>query len=413
MSAEPRIAAPVREPHAGALPVAELEGAMREFSAIGSKLVESYEALARRAARVEEELGRTNRELQHKLRELEAILQALPTGVVVRDAEGRVATANGAALRILGGPPGELALDAGDPRHALLAAPDPETAAAGGEELHELRRPNGRRLVVATRHAPIGAADAGQGSVTILDDRTEIRALAEQVHTMDKMAALGTMAGGIAHEIRNPLTAIQGFAALLRGELPEGSQAHRWASLIVAGAEETETIVASMLTFARPEPLVLESVDGEALLADALRLALPEGPPDPRLAVAARCGAPLFAGDRIKLRQAVRNLVCNALQAQEGQGEARVEVTLEREGGEIVFRVADAGPGIPPDCRERVLDPFYTTRAEGSGLGLALTSSVARLHGGSLQVDPEPGPLGGALLSIRFPFQPIPPHPAR
>jgi signal transduction histidine kinase len=227
-------------------------------------------------------------------------------------------------------------------------------------------------------------------------------ALSERLHAADKLSALGTMAAGIAHEIRNPLNAVRGFAELLgRRELGD-ERAHQWAGHIVAGVREVDTIIENMLSFASPQRLRLERIDPDELVRGALELV--EVGKNARITT--RTDAPPFQGDRIKLRQALRNLIENALEAQAGTREARVEAALLREGDELVFKVADAGPGVPPELTRKILDPFFTTHADGTGLGLALVSVIARLHGGSVQCSPGPSALGGALFVLRIPFQP-------
>ena len=226
----------------------------------------------------------------------------------------------------------------------------------------------------------------------------------ERLHAQDKMAALGTMAAGIAHEIRNPLNAVKGFAALLqrRGDLDE--EATRWCKLIVDGASEADAIIENMLSFGSPQRMRMEAIDGQELLESGVRLALADEHARTDTDIVTRNAAPAFAGDRIKLRQTVRNLVVNAIEAQEAA--PRVEVSLTREGDEIVLCCADAGPGISNDDRHKVFDPFYTNHADGTGLGLALVAAIARLHGGSIRVSPEPSALGGAEFLFRFPYQP-------
>jgi two-component system sensor histidine kinase HydH len=233
--------------------------------------------------------------------------------------------------------------------------------------------------------------------------------MVERLHAADKMAALGTMAAGIAHEIRNPLSAVKGFAALLqrRGDLDE--EATRWCRLIVDGSSEADLIIENMLSFGSPQRMRLETIDGQELLESGVRLALAQENVSPTASVEARSNAPAFAGDRIKLRQTVRNLVVNALEAQQAYrpgAAARVEVTLAQEEGHIALRCVDAGPGVSPEDRHRIFDPFYTDHAEGTGLGLALVAAIARLHGGSIRVCPEPAVLGGAEFLFRFPYQP-------
>jgi two-component system sensor histidine kinase HydH len=387
---------------------------MRSLSAVGLQLAGSYEALERRAQRVEDELCRKLEELDAVTRHLEAILEALPTGVLVRDAGGKIVRANRAALAITALEAGELI---GRRSHPLLEAGSGQGAQPDGGWLErEVARADGRRLVLASRRSPIhqgprdnGAGDAVRspaGSVEILDDRTELVELSERLHGLDKLAALGNMAGGIAHELRNPMHAVKGFAALLAQRLEPGTQERLWSARIVEGVGEAETVLSSMLSLAAPEKLVLEIVDSADLVESALALAVSEVEPKggaERWRVERRIDLPRFAGDRIKLRQALRNLVANAFQAQPAGG--RVEVALALEEGQVALRVADAGPGVPPGLRRRALEPFFTTRAEGTGLGLSLVATIAELHGGRLEIEAERSPLGGASVLVRFPFR--------
>ncbi|HVS10197.1 MAG TPA: ATP-binding protein [Planctomycetota bacterium] len=411
-------AGPASGPAGG--PGGELEQAMRSLSAVGLQLAGSYEALERRAQRVEDELCRKLEELDAVTRHLEAILEALPTGVLVRDAGGKIVRANRAALAITALEAGELI---GRRSHPLLEAGQGQGAQPNGGWLErEVARADGRRLVLASRRSPIhsgnpghqgprdgGAGDAGRspaGSVEILDDRTELVELSERLHGLDKLAALGNMAGGIAHELRNPMHAVKGFAALLAQRLEPLTQEQRWAARIVEGVGEAETVLSSMLSLAAPEKLVLESVDGADLVESALALAVSEVEPKgsaERWRVERRIELSRFAGDRIKLRQALRNLVANAFQAQPAGG--RVDIALALEEGQVALRVADAGPGVPPGLRRRALEPFFTTRAEGTGLGLSLVATIAELHGGRLEIEAERSPLGGASVLVRFPFR--------
>ena len=378
---------------------AELDRVVSTLSGISHDLVESYHELAKKADRVENELAFANSELAEKVGELEAILQALPTGVVVRDESGRVLRANEAALDILGQSVEEV----------ICGSPIPMLA--GEDKANDYTRPDGSRVVVSSRLSEMRTSLGKQfGTVEILDDQTEVTRLGQRIHRMDKMAALGTMAAGIAHEIRNPMNAIKGFAdLLLRGEhdphstAAGDSKATRWASNISQGVNEIEAIIQSMLTFADPEPLHSEVVDSEELLQSAIETATVHLDSD-RWKIEAQCYALEFVGDRIKLRQAVRNLISNSIEAMPDGGRILVELFLDAD--EVCFRVSDNGPGIAPENARRLTDPFYTTRAEGTGLGLTLVHTIAEVHGGRVHISPDASALGGAHISIRIPFVP-------
>lgn len=373
---------------AGAIAPAE---ALEILNRISGSLMSSYRELATRAERVEQELEVKVAELDGLSRSLEAILDALPTGVVVRDGDGCIARVNRSTGRILGEDPLELLQHDG----ALLDGADGAT--------QTWTRPDGSIRTVVCRSADVVGSD-GQpsGSVEILDDQTELARLTERLHRVDKLAALGNVAAGIAHEIRNPLNAVKGFAGLLKAEVEASEKQRRWATCIVDGVGEIERIVASMLSFARPESLEPSTIDARALVAESRSLALGGGASE-SLEVDEHVEPIQFVGDHIKLRQAVRNLLANARDVQSGTGRIRVE--LSRRDRELVIAVSDGGPGFPPDARERAFDPFFTTRPEGTGLGLSLVNTIAELHGGRACIDEGPCDLGGARVSLVFPFQ--------
>lgn len=371
----------------------DLDEVVRTLPTILDRLRSSYEELEARAARVEDELCLKVEELDGLHRHLEAVLESLPCGVVVRDAGGAIVDANAAAQRILGTTAAELRAAGG---HVALRG-----AGADGEA-HEIVS-DGRRLVVASSYSPMRRADGDvDGSVEILDDRTEQAELQERLHAQDKMAALGTMAAGIAHEIRNPLNAVKGFASLLTRRPHLDAKSARWCGLIVDATSEADAIIQSMLTFGSPERLLDELIDAEDLADNAVRLALPDD--STGVTVERRIEVEAFVGDRIKLRQAIRNLIANAIHAQLDTGStARVALSITREDGSVLVRVSDAGPGVDPELRQRIFDPFFTNHPDGTGLGLALVSTIVRLHGGSVRVSPEPSDLGGAEFVIQLP----------
>ncbi|MHC4892608.1 MAG: two-component system sensor histidine kinase NtrB [Planctomycetota bacterium] len=364
-----------------------LVATIERFEAISRDLREGYADLAEHAERVEQELVRTNAELERRVAELDAVLEALPTGVLVRDTNGAVTRANRAALELLGGD-----------ENALLGEVElsPLPAFPTTDQRVELSTEEGAPRVVFTR---AGAIREGRGTVQILDDRTALERFERKAAGNAKLAAIGTLAAGIAHEIRNPLNAIKGFAALLVRALEPGSKHARWAELSVAGCEEAEGIVSGLLNFADPGTLDLSVVDPRELVDAVLdRCAIPEN-----AEVSVEIDAQPFAGDAIKLRQALRNLVENALQIQTDS--PRVAITVEHDGDDLLLAVEDGGPGLDPTLVERVLEPFFTTRAEGTGLGLALCHTIARLHGGRLEPSPNPSRLGGAEFRLRIPFR--------
>ncbi|MEZ5977615.1 MAG: ATP-binding protein [Planctomycetota bacterium] len=370
---------------------ADLDAAAQLFSSIAEELKGTYAAIERRAERVEAELARTNKELERKVRELDevgralaAILECLPTGVVVRDADGVVARTNPAAEELLAGDVSRLG----------------ELECAAGS-VATFAHADGRKRRVQVRLADVRGADGTSlGSLVILDDRTEVERLASRLHVQDKMAAIGTLASGIAHEIRNPLNAIAGFATLLESRLDDEQLGH-WASLVSAGAFEIDSIVTGLVTMASPEALEASRVEVREVVDAAVEQALGRRADRALWPIEVDVRTEYVRGDAVKLRQALRNLISNAADVQRDGGAIRVLV--EEDGDDVLLTVDDDGPGVPQELRSRILEPFFTTRAEGTGLGLALTHTIAQLHGGVVEIDDAAAPLRGARFRIRIP----------
>jgi len=384
-------------------PGAEIERAMEAFSTISGDLVNGFQALAARAEHVEEELQRANLELERKVCELdavrshlEAILASLPTGVIVRDANGMITRTNEAARAILGATDQELIGTAGP---ASLAN-HPESCQAATFDT-----PDGERKTIASRTSSIHSTDAqARGFVEILDDQTELTQMQERLHQLDKMAALGTVAGGIAHEIRNPMNAIKGFANLLAKEVAAGSKHAHWAKLINDGVNEADTIIASVLSFSHPEQLHLETLTTSELVTDTLELVqrdLEQREHASLWTVSHAVEECSFTGDRIKLRQALRNVIANAIGAQPEGGQVHVEVT--QDANNVTFRVSDAGEGFTTEALAHATELFFTTNASGTGLGLALVHTIVQLHAGHFEAEREASSLGGASVLFRIP----------
>ena len=352
-----------------------LDEMARAVAAVSGDLLASYERLERRASHMEAEL-------ESRVGELEAVLASLPTGVAVRDAQGEVVRSNEAYDELVAS--AAAPLSGADGEHSFMGA--------DGAERHIYRKSS----------EVFSATGARLGSVEIVDDRTELYDLTERVHHMNKMAALGTMATGIAHEIRNPLNAVQGYSELIRHRLSGDEELDLWTASIIAGVREVDGIISSLLTIARPEPLYLESFELEEVCREAAARAFEGDSSQWSVEIVATDDA--LTGDRIKLRQALRNLIANAVNAQPDGGSVRVTASGDAE--RTTFCVEDAGAGFNHSTAARCREPFFTTRAEGCGLGLPLVETIVRLHGGQLEIDPRGSDLGGASISFWVPTNP-------
>jgi two-component system sensor histidine kinase HydH len=209
-----------------------------------------------------------------------------------------------------------------------------------------------------------------------------------------RLGALGEMSAVLAHEIRNPLASLKGHAQLLAERLAAGSPERHKADRVVHEATRLETLAGNLLEFARTGALHPVAADPAALLREA---AAETGPEVVDCAVASAPSS--WRLDEEGMRRALANVLRNAVQA--SPPGARVEAAVSREHGRLVYTVRDHGPGFAPGQIAQLFDPFYTTRASGTGLGLAVAQRMVRLHGGTIHAENDPA--GGARVRISIP----------
>jgi signal transduction histidine kinase len=222
----------------------------------------------------------------------------------------------------------------------------------------------------------------------------------EELVRKEQLAAVGSLAAGVAHEINNPAAIIRGNGEVLRRRLATGGGGAEEIGEILKQTERISRITQGLLVFAREQALQQKEVPLHPLLDDILAQA-PHQTPLGRVEVVRRFGEelPTLTGDREKLRQVFTNLVLNALQAMDGAG--TLTVATRQKEGMLEVRVADTGPGIPPEVKARIFNPFFTTRRSGTGLGLSVSYGIVQALGGSIEVESEPG--AGAVFSVRLP----------
>lgn len=243
---------------------------------------------------------------------------------------------------------------------------------------------------------------------TVLENVASMEQLAEQ----RRLAALGTMAAGLAHEIRNPLAGIKGAAQYLQGQArPE--EVHDFLDIIVDEVNRLNEVVSQFLDYARPLKVTLEPASVQALVGHVLEIVRREGlPPELALRVELQEDLPEIQMDRDKMKQVLLNLVQNAVQAVGTRpGEVVVSGGLQRVRGAegraeevLALSVSDTGRGIAPEDLEKLFVPFFTTRQGGTGLGLAISQRLVQAHGGDLAVRAQPG--APTTFTVRLPRYP-------
>jgi signal transduction histidine kinase len=334
------------------------------------------------------------------------IVDGLTSGLLVADRAGQVRTLNPAGYRILGVAPQAMPA----PIDTVLG--DVPALAALVREALAGRQPTVSRRHVATGQAagpshlgvtlsPWAGSQAGEsGVICLFTDLSRVVALEEQLRLKDALARLGELTAGLAHEFRNGLATIHGYARLLDpAALPPPHAAY------AAGLrDETQALgdlVTNFLNFARPERLALAPIP----LEPVVRRAVADVDPDGVAVTVGGCFGEVD-GDDALLRQAFSNLVRNALEACRGAGiTPRVEISgrADEASGIAEITVADNGPGLPADGRDRLFQPFFTTRSDGTGLGLALVQKFVVTHNGHVTAGDRAG--GGAVFTVRLPLQ--------
>ena len=312
------------------------------------------------------------------------IFNEVPSGLVLLDGSGRVARANRAALMLLGEPLegeswGNII------QRVFCLRPD---------DGHEVSLRNGRRVQISTQ--PLKQQE---GQLIQITDLTETRCLQDQLSHMERLSALGKMAASLAHQIRTPLAAAMLYGANLANRTLSNEARGSFQKKLMDRLRDLETQVSDVLLFARNgEQQVVSAIEltelitsiergAEAMLQQvgaSLRIEM-DSPPIPLLA------------NSTALASAINNLLANALQA----GATQLLVSAHRAGDDVLVRVVDNGRGMSRELLARIFEPFYTTRSNGTGLGLAVVQSVVQAHQGKIEVASVEGE--GSCFTLRLP----------
>ena len=343
--------------------------------------------------------------------EWETAFNALTEGIAVLDASGKISRGNAALARLLDVPAPALL---GQPFWAtIIGTAEGEgrliDAARRGERPPSLTLPSTTtQRILRLTAAPMSAAQDGAAVVVLVEDVTEQRALESQLIQSEKLAAVGQLVSGVAHEINNPLTSIAGLAEFLQERVGPTSAEAEHLRVIHEQAERAGRIVRNLLTFARKtapgDALVdLNDTVGRSALLVGYELHL-----HGIELVQDRMDEPLLVrGSGDELQQVLLNLITNAghaLRSLPPGRRRRVTLTSAREGGRVAVRVRDTGPGVPSDLVPKLFTPFFTTKepGEGTGLGLSLSFRIVESHGGRLAYQPVAG--GGAEFWFALPL---------
>jgi two-component system sensor histidine kinase PilS (NtrC family) len=248
------------------------------------------------------------------------------------------------------------------------------------------------------------------GNILIFQDLTRLREMEEHLKRADRLAAIGKMAAGIAHEIRNPLASISGSIEILRDELGNSPQNQQLMGIVLREVNRLNALIADFLLFARPVSPGKEKIHLNRLIEEILEMFTHSPDFTPQIRLETQFQGDLYIqGDPHQIRQVFWNLFINAAQAMPGGGTLRVELRRSssspplsegRSYGEVA--VSDSGTGIGEEERGKIFDPFFTTKERGTGLGLSIVHSLVESYGGRVTVQSRKGK--GSVFSVYLPL---------
>lgn len=343
------------------------------------------------------QLNRRVQEIERIKEQLADILESITDAVLLVDGGGSVEVANGAARRLLGNVDAPHAVPGLD---RLLAA---ETLLR--DEQMTLPLPGGTRTVLATAVPKAGHGGRPGARVIAIKDVTEQHALQERLRHAQRMAELGHMAAGVAHQIRNPLTGMEGFARLLERDLQlSDPHAAHMAARIVQAARRVGDVITNMMYYVDQPPQRTAPCD----LADVAQAAIDVLRPwaadvGVRIELHRPDTSVLAAFDPHQMQLAAANLLANALEACRGESDGLIEVAVSADEAWVRLHIRDTGVGIPADALPRVREPFFSLQEHGLGLGLSIADRLTSAHGGRLDIAPRPR--GGTAVTLELPRQ--------
>jgi two-component system sensor histidine kinase HydH len=355
------------------------------------------------------------RSLQDTSAFADEVVTHLPVGLIATDRDGKIAFFNDAAEKITG-------LNLQDAR-----GKDPETVLPShwcglkeyldqGETVLEQEMEcvfSGQQAVPVSISATRIVNEEGHfvGNILILRDLGEVRKLQEEVRRKEKLAALGGLAAGVAHEIRNPLSSIKGLASYFGGKFAEGSDDRQAAGVMIQEVDRLNRVISELLDFARPSELKLKPTNVNEMLAHSARLVQQDaGTKNIKIHWSGSENLPQVQLDVDRFSQCLLNLYLNAIQSMDAGGVLSINCS-SGDNENIRIEIADTGKGISSSDLKKIFNPYFTTKSTGTGLGLAIVHKIIEAHQGNIKVTSTLGK--GTVFTISIPIQPDESHKKR
>jgi two-component system sensor histidine kinase PilS (NtrC family) len=350
----------------------------------------------------------------HEIRDLrkynENVINSLLSGLVTTDAEARILTFNRAASVILGIPSTQaIRHDAID---VLQLPADTRTGLAGLGDARTLRidtqhrTGDGRSIDLGLTASPLTFPDGRAGFLFMFQDVTDMRRLERNARLQQRLAAVGEMAAGIAHEIRNPLASMSGSIQVLRQELTLSDEQAQLMDIVLRESERLNDTIKSFLAYARPQRFALAKLDIRRVVQDAALLLRNSAEVQAHHAIAVDVPAdPVWCeADENQIRQVIWNLATNGLRAMAQGGRLLLTAATANDGsGATLLTVEDQGRGIPAEDLDVIFQPFHSSFEKGTGLGLAIVHRIVTDHNGTINVSSRVG--AGTVVAVRLPMR--------
>jgi signal transduction histidine kinase len=381
-----------------------LQRAFETFQRQSEMLERSHGDLKLRLEEAQSDLAGKNRQLARTVEALAAtkarlsgILESISDAVITVGKDGVLRPANEAACDFIA----TCGLAANPTLHGSPAFR--EALARTHDGMLEMPTPSGKRRYLLS--AILMKTGGSEGELVVsLKDVTELLELQERVGREDRMAALGRVAASVAHEIRNPLGAIEGFGMLLERDLKDSPSLLRLASKTVYAARQLNSVVSNLLSYTRELRVDMRPCDLEALLESSLDFVKPIALDRKTQLEVVKSPVPLppALADQRQLGQVLINVMLNAVEACPHRGGGRVAASchLSEDRRFLSIVVSDTGPGVPSGLKKRIFEPFFTTKDGGTGLGLSLCQRIVEAHGGSISESGDEG--AGARFVIEL-----------
>jgi len=357
---------------------------------------------------------KTDRKAKNLASYNEYILKSMTSGMIICDEEGKITrmnhpaetivdksenTALGKHYKTVFGEESPLcsAIQTASTGQSTYSIPEIKIAKKGGESIP----------VSLSSSVVKDKQDKMLGVVVFLTDLTEIKKLEEEIAFKDKMAALGEMSSGLAHELRNSMGAILGFSNLLKKRKEDPTSQGQAVDGIINEAMIMESMLQRFLAFAKPFQLKIEKIHLKKIIQEC-HTSVEETLKENTIALRfeSEPGLPFILGDRLLLKQCFQNLIQNSIEAMPDGGKLLIrlgEKHLTSQEKSILVELSDTGCGIPKEVQDKIFNPFFTSREKGTGLGLSLVKKIVSLHNGKIELESEPNK--GTTFRIYLPLK--------